>query len=260
MSKRRRNKKTGVRVDSLVRQLVVLMVLVLAAAGLFAFGTDRGWWRFNYPTPARFPIFGLDVSHHQGHIDWSTVAKSPRIKFAYIKATEGADFTDPRFEENWTGAQSAGLKTGAYHFFSFCTPPIDQAKLFVATVPHDPAALPPVLDVELGGSCSAHPQPAAVRQAIAAWMQTVSHDLHRRPLIYVTHETYEAFIQGSSLETYGIWIRDIWWEPKLRTPWALWQFACREHVPGIDAFVDLNTFPGELGPLFQLTATDAPGM
>ncbi len=44
------------------------------------------------------------------------------LRFAYVKATEGGDWTDPRFEKNWREARRAGLRVGAYHFFSFCRP------------------------------------------------------------------------------------------------------------------------------------------
>lgn len=43
---------------------------------------------------------GIDVSRHQDDIDWPSVAEDG-IEFAVIKATEGGDWVDPRFEENW---------------------------------------------------------------------------------------------------------------------------------------------------------------
>ncbi len=64
--------------------------LLLAVAFLaFYFGTLR----FNYPSKDTFPVSGIDVSHHQGDIDWKTVGQQD-IKFVFIKATEGATFID----------------------------------------------------------------------------------------------------------------------------------------------------------------------
>jgi len=60
---------------------------------------------------------GIDVSHFQGEIDWSTV-KAAGIDFAFIKATDGVAEIDPRFVENWQGAGQANIARGAYHFFS----------------------------------------------------------------------------------------------------------------------------------------------
>src|SRR5919106_2541264 len=70
------------------------------------------WW-FVWVPNWRPPLeqgerYGIDVSAHQDIIDWRRVA-ADGITFAYIKATEGGDFTDDRFEENWRGAQDTGL-------------------------------------------------------------------------------------------------------------------------------------------------------
>lgn len=72
----------------------------------------------------------VDVSNHQGDIDWRAVARDD-IRFAYLKATEGGDFIDKRFEKNWTGAGSADIDRGAYHFFTLCRPGVDQARNFL---------------------------------------------------------------------------------------------------------------------------------
>ena len=84
-----------------------------------------GWW-FVWVPAWRPPLqtgerYGIDVSAHQGSIDWASVA-GDGIEFAYIKASEGGDFSDSRFRENWEAAADAGMDPGAYHFFPLCTP------------------------------------------------------------------------------------------------------------------------------------------
>jgi len=103
--------------------------------------------------PLRYDVIGVDVSHHQGQIDWRALA-GDGIAFAYIKATEGGNFRDTNFASNWAGAAGAGLVRGAYHFFTPCRTGIDQARNFIATVPRDPSALPPAVDAESMGPCS----------------------------------------------------------------------------------------------------------
>lgn len=70
---------------------------------------------------------GIDVSKHQGVIDWKKV-KSDGIQFAMIRAGYGrfADQKDPKFSANYSGAKSAGVKVGAYHY-SYATT-VEQAK------------------------------------------------------------------------------------------------------------------------------------
>ncbi|WP_437899264.1 GH25 family lysozyme [Sorangium sp. So ce124] len=93
--------------------------------------------------------------------------------FAFLKATEGGDFVDPRFAENWRGTGRAGLLRGAYHFFTFCRPGRDQAANFVAYVPRDPSALPPVIDLEMGGNCAARPAPDRLKAELDDFLRVV---------------------------------------------------------------------------------------
>ena len=76
---------------------------------------------------------GIDVSHYSGDIDWTTV-QGTGVDFAFAKATEGTDFTDPQFAANWAGMQDAGVVRGAYHYFHPELDPDMQAAFVVQTV------------------------------------------------------------------------------------------------------------------------------
>ncbi|TGU69877.1 lysozyme, partial [Mesorhizobium sp. M1C.F.Ca.ET.144.01.1.1] len=119
------------------------------------------------PDRAEFPIRGIDVSHHQGQIDWQRVAADD-VAFAIIKATEGGTHVDTEFATNLREARAAGLAVGAYHFFTFCRPGADQAKNFIAAVPRGEALLPPVVDIEFGGNCPQRPSPQQLNAELAA--------------------------------------------------------------------------------------------
>ena len=58
---------------------------------------------------------GIDVSYHQGTIDWKKVADSG-IQFAMIRAGYGKSTVDEKFIENIVGADTSGLKVGVYWF------------------------------------------------------------------------------------------------------------------------------------------------
>ena len=60
----------------------------------------KGYIRFNYPSQKLYSVRGIDISHHQRDINWNLLAQED-IDFIFIKATEGGDFTDPKFKENW---------------------------------------------------------------------------------------------------------------------------------------------------------------
>jgi GH25 family lysozyme M1 (1,4-beta-N-acetylmuramidase) len=60
-------------------------------------------------------IKGIDVSHHNGVVDWQEVAAAG-IEFAIIRSSYGLQSKDGMFAQNVTGAKAAGLKVGAYHY------------------------------------------------------------------------------------------------------------------------------------------------
>ena len=124
------------------------------------------------PDAVHYPVRGIDVSHHQGVIDWAAVARAD-IRFAYIKATEGQDLVDDRFMENWHSATRAGIARGAYHFFTFCTPGAAQAANFIKLVPATRPALPPAVDVEFAGNCENPPNRRAIRTQLHALLQSL---------------------------------------------------------------------------------------
>ena len=230
--------------------------VVLAVLGLVVVfveqGLRSGALQLNRPDPKRFPVWGVDVSHHQGTIEWSEVARAPNLVFAYVKATEGGDWVDHAFAENWKGARGAGLRVGAYHYFTFCRPAADQAKNFLSVLPSERDTLPPALDVEFGGNCSTPPPTAEVRAAVLEWLEAVEQATSRRPIIYATRDAHEALLQGEAFAKYGLWIRDVFFEPEQDVPWVMWQFANRAHVDGIEGFVDLDALAGDRAALEQL--------
>ena len=67
-------------------------------------------------------IFGIDVSHWNGDIDWDKVRSSGK-EFAMMKCTESHDFLDNKFSANKSGARKAGLVCGYYHLLALthCT-------------------------------------------------------------------------------------------------------------------------------------------
>ncbi|RUU00870.1 glycoside hydrolase, partial [Mesorhizobium sp. USDA-HM6] len=97
--------------------------------------------------PWNYAIHGTDVSKYQTAVDWPA-AKASGISFAFIKATEGGDRFDEYFNEHWARTKASAIPRAAYHFFYFCTPAATQARWFIANVPKDRSAMPPVLDME----------------------------------------------------------------------------------------------------------------
>jgi lysozyme len=203
----------------------------------------------NYPRPRDYPIHGIDVSKFQGDIDWSKVADSG-VKFAWIKATEGGDRADARFQANWTGAKEAGIPHGAYHFVYWCRPPMEEMAFFEQNAPVEDDALPPVLDVEAtptSPTCHRH----LTQEGAIADMQVMLNEMERhygkRPIIYTTLDFYEAILSDGAFMDYPIWVRSTKYHPAVKygsRAWRLWQYQSDARVPGIGGKVDRDAFYG----------------
>lgn len=230
------------------RLLYILAFAVLALAGALT-----AFWTFRHyePDPTKYPVRGVDVSHHQGRIDWARV-KADGISFAYLKASEGRDHRDELFADNWAEARAAGLAVGAYHFFTFCSSGRAQAANFLATVPRAEDALPMAVDIEFGGNCGARPAPAALARELAAFLAVVEAREGKRAVLYLTPEAAAAY--GSVLPARPIWRRSILHAPPREQPWVLWQYHNRGAVKGIGGPVDINVFAGSRGAFARFGA------
>ena len=190
-----------------------------------------------------YEVRGVDVSHHQGVIDWDRL-KADGVDFAYIKASEGETFNDPRFSRNWYAAGQAGLLRGAYHFFSPCRTGKAQAANFIRIVPPDRRALPPALDAEQMRPCKGRPPVTDIAAEMTVFLDRVEKAFGKRPIIYTTREFHEAYLAGK-FENERFWIRSLVLFPRFRRgSWIFWQYHNRGRRSGVGGPVDLNVFKG----------------
>jgi len=190
-------------------------------------------------------IKGIDVSNHQERIDWSRV-KAEGIAFAYVKASEGQTFVDPKYQAHVTGARSVGIKTGAYHFARPDTNSTDPAKdaraeadFFLSLAAPRSGDLLPALDLETGGL------PAADMVVwTRAWLDRVRRTTGTRPLLYTYPYFWEQMGQTTSFRNYPLWIANYGVsEPMLPAGWrrySVWQYSASGTVDGIPGRTDVN--------------------
>jgi lysozyme len=186
-------------------------------------------------------LLGIDVSHHQQRIDWQRLVQSSEVHFVFVKATEGEDFQDSLFTENWTWLREIGLRRGAYHYFRPNRSGALQAEHYLRTVELQAGDLAPVLDLET--TDGRHPD--IVRREALVWLEKVEKALCVRPIIYTNQHFYERHLAGY-FDDYPLWIARYSDEhPRLSTrPWHFWQFSEKGQLPGISRPVDLNVFRG----------------
>lgn len=145
------------------------------------------------------------------------------------------------------------MRVGGYHFFTFCSPPAEQASHFLSVLPRDRDTLPPAIDVEFVGNCENHPPIHEIRANFEQFVEIVERATGRVPVLYVTADAWEAvFAEGRT--ALPLWLRSISRRPhpEVAPRWTFWQFAASARVPGIAAGVDLNVFRGSRAELDQL--------
>ncbi len=195
-----------------------------------------------------YPVKGIDVSAHNGSIDFRKVA-SDSVMFVMIKATEGVDFCDANFSRNFTAAKDAGLRVGAYHFFRFNSPGKTQARHFIESVLGRHLDLPLAVDVEKWGNPAAYDVDSVKRQ-----LRIMLDELEvfgYRPMIYTNKHGYEAFIKDDFAD-FPLWICSLSREPQI-PGWDLWQHSHKGRVKGVPTAVDLNTFSGDIPTFMRST-------
>jgi len=188
---------------------------------------------------------GIDVSHHQGTIDWKAVQEHG-VQFAFIKISEGITYADPKGAANWAGAKAAGLRHGAYHVFVPGDDGTKQARSFLNALKKNEAyhgsVLPPVLDIE-------SLKQAKVKMAhaeILNWLIEVEATLGCKPIIYTSPNSWDKEFPDQ-FTRYELWLADYASAPKLPKgwkSWTFWQYSQTGKVNGIDGTVDLNRFSG----------------
>ncbi|GAA1157874.1 GH25 family lysozyme M1 (1,4-beta-N-acetylmuramidase) [Kitasatospora gansuensis] len=193
---------------------------------------------------------GMDVSSWQGNVNWSGAAANG-ARFAYVKATEGTNYTNPYFTQQYNGSYNAGLIRGAYHFaLPNVSTGATQATWFVnhgGGWSADGKTLPPALDIEYnpyGATCY-----GLTRAAMVSWIRDFSNTVHTRtgryPVIYTTTDWWTTCTGNNAGfgTTSPLWIAryaaTVGTLPAGWTFQTIWQYADSGPLPG-----DQNYFNG----------------
>ena len=184
---------------------------------------------------------GIDISKYQGTINWEELKKQSKIKFVYIKATEGTDYVDPRFHENIRNARKHGFKVGSYHFLSTRSAVTTQFYNFIRTAKREDQDLLPVIDVENLKPWS----PQQLRDSIKVFADLIEDYYGCKPLIYTSEKFFTTNL-GRAFANYPLFIAKYSnTQPNIGYKWILWQFADNglfKAVKGNGGKVDMSRF------------------
>jgi lysozyme len=207
---------------------VMLGIGLVGALALAAWAYARGW------TPSRsdFPVQGVSVDATTGAPEWGTIAANG-ADFAYVRAVQG-DRPDPSFAKNWAGARKAGLRYGAALDMDLCRLAADQATRFIATVPRDNAALPPVVRLAFGEGCKARPGRATVLAEVQTLIEMIEAHTGKPALLNISADFEEAYQLSAGINR-TLWLDGDYFPPDYASrPWVMWTANAERHIDGAD--------------------------
>ena len=216
-------------------------------------------WRALYGDasyPEGYEIHGIDISHHQGEIDWEVLRNNGMIdkypvRFVMIKATEGASTLDRRFKENFHQAREYGFVRGAYHFWSTTSSGRAQAEYFLSNVQLEEGDLPPVLDVERKPKTQTTEE---FKESVLTWLRLVERHYGVKPIIYTYYKFKMAYLSDSVFDAYPYWIAHYYVDKvEYKGKWKFWQHTDCGRLPGIKGYVDFDIYNGSYYDLLRLT-------
>ncbi len=191
---------------------------------------------------------GIDVSKHQGEIDWAQVA-ADGIEFAFIRVGNrgygtGAIVEDPQFAANIVGASTNGIKVGVYFFSQAITveEAQEEAKFVLDKIAPYKITCPVVLDVEKVSDSEARMNKISKEQRTAntiAFLEAIEAAGYKS-MLYHNMEMGTLMLDMAQLEDYEKWFayynKDIYYPYEF----GVWQYSDKGKVNGINTNVDLN--------------------
>ena len=188
-------------------------------------------------------IHGIDISHYQGNVFWEAIGNNSKMYYVYLKATEGGDLIDAKYEQNIQLAHQYGLKVGSYHFYRARTPQEIQLRNFMAQCRPGEQDLVPMIDVETKSGLSNE----AFRDSLSKFLILVEKKYKQKPLIYTGANFYDHYLSGGMLDDYKIMIAQYMdKEPVLvdGRDVTMWQYTGKGHINGVNGYTDKSRFMG----------------
>lgn len=194
-------------------------------------------------------LFGIDVSHYQGSINWIEMRTSGHpIEYVFIRATMGIDGEDLRFKENWANANHNNYIRGAYHYYRPNENSAKQFKNYANSVRLVPGDFIPILDIEEESRFGME----NLRAGVLNWLKLAEAEYGVKPMVYTGLTFYHQHLKGH-IDDYPLWIAAYSGRHRVNgVAWDFHQFTEKTIVKGIKTFVDGNDFIGSREELNNL--------
>ncbi|WP_282036328.1 glycoside hydrolase family 25 protein [Saccharicrinis aurantiacus] len=228
---------------------LIVGILILISTYLYIEGDYTSTRKENTYLSKSEHLFGIDISHYQGKIEWDILRTSKHpVEFIFIRASMGSDGKDKTFKNNWKKASEREYIVGAYHYYR----PNENSNLqfnnFKSQVKLGSGNLPPVLDIEEASKYGSE----NLRKGVLNWLHLAEKHYGVKPIIYTGRAFYKQHLSGH-IEHYTLWIAAYSGSHRMHSiNWKLHQFTDEIIIKGSNEFVDGNFFNGDINDLQKL--------
>lgn len=185
-------------------------------------------------------VHGIDLSHYQGDVFWETVGENSKMAYVYLKASEGGDRIDAKYERNIELAHKYGLKVGSYHFFRPKTDLNKQLLNFMTQCRSGEQDLIPMIDIETKSGLDTE----EFCDSLFKFIHLVEKAYNQKPLLYTFVNFYNNYLLGK-IDGYKLMIAQYTRRiPELadQRDFTMWQYTGKGRINGVNGFVDKSRF------------------
>ncbi len=186
-------------------------------------------------------LHGIDVSEHQGNIEWSKVKQSDEIDFAILRAGYGREYNqiDKMFEKNYKECKRVGMPCGAYWYSYACSvsEAEREAEVFLSALKGKSFEYPVFFDLEESKAFATGIQNCS--DMVTAFCTELEKAGYFAGL-YISRSPLQTYITDSVAKRFTLWIAEYSGKCNYSGSYGMWQYSSTGRINGINSDVDLD--------------------
>lgn len=249
--KKRKSKKLNKKSAIIISVIAVALVIVTLLVSLLSLA------------PKNHPVYefdkdvakGIDVSYHNGDIDWKVVSK--QVDFAFIRVgyrgyDSGGLVRDEKFDEYIKGANKNGLPVGVYFFSQAISEEeaVEEAKFVLKAVKDYDVSLPIMMDFEYGVDkhgnetgrlMNSNMSTGKATKIINAFCEQIEKGGYSAGIYSSKHFFKWVIDTPNIVDTAYIWLAEYHKEVSYDGEYNVWQYTNKGKCKGVSSkYVDYN--------------------
>ena len=194
--------------------------------------------------PSNATAQGIDVSYHQGTIDWEKVKNSGQVDFAIIRCGIGMDQTnqdDTQWENNTSECERFGIPYGTflYSYADTVEKARSEAQHVVRLVQGKNLTYPIYYDME-DNSVMNKIDSKTAGEIAQTFLNTLEANGYKNVAVYSSKSLFETKLTADIFNRYPRWVAHYNDTCGYQGSYHMWQYTNKGQIDGITGNVDLD--------------------